>query len=65
MQLSRRTVNRIKINFLWAIIYNAIGLPLAAGALVSVGVVLQPWMASLAMSMSSVSVVVSSLLLRM
>jgi Cu+-exporting ATPase len=63
IRLSKRTVQRIKINFFWAVIYNAIGLPLAAGLFVPLGVVMQPWMASLAMSFSSVTVVVSSLLL--
>ena len=64
IKLSKRTVYRIKMNFFWAVIYNVIGLPLAAGAFVWLGIVLQPWMASLAMSFSSVTVVVSSLLLK-
>ena len=64
IQLSRRTVYKIRCNFVWAVIYNVIAIPLAAGVLVPVGVTLQPWMAGLAMALSSVSVIANSLLLK-
>ena len=64
IDLSRATMRRIKQNYLWAMIYNIICIPLAAGALFpSTQLQLPPWVAGGAMALSSVSVVCSSLLL--
>jgi Cu+-exporting ATPase len=65
LRLSRRTMNNIRQNLVFAFGYNALGVPVAAGVLYPVfGLLLSPVIASLAMSLSSVSVISNSLRLR-
>ena len=63
LDISKKTFNRIKLNLFWALIYNTIGIPIAAGLFMGLGLTLSPELAALAMAFSSVSVVTSSLLL--
>ncbi len=63
--LSRATMRNIRQNLFFAFIYNAIGIPIAAGVLYPVaGILLSPVIAALAMSFSSVSVIANALRLR-
>ena len=65
IKLSRKTLAKIKQNFFWALFYNILGIPIAAGILYpSTGWLLSPILAGAAMAFSSVSVVTNSLLLR-
>ena len=66
LSLSRTIFNRIKLNLLWACLYNLIGLPFAMGIglMLPGGFMLPPMAAGAAMAVSSVSVVGSSLLLK-
>lgn len=63
INLSRKTVRKIKENMFWALVYNSAGIPIAAGVLYP-AIVLRPEIAALAMALSSVSVVSNSLLLK-
>lgn len=64
LDLSRATMNKIRQNLFFALIYNVIGIPIAAHLFARWGIVLRPELAGLAMALSSVSVVTNSLLLR-
>ncbi|MBB1079965.1 copper-translocating P-type ATPase [Limosilactobacillus sp. STM2_1] len=63
LSISKKTFDRIKLNLFWALIYNVVGIPIAAGLFAVIGFTLSPELAGLAMAFSSVSVVSSSLLL--
>jgi Cu+-exporting ATPase len=65
IHLSRATMRNIRQNLFFAFIYNALGIPIAAGALYPfLGVLLSPMLAGAAMSLSSVSVIANALRLR-
>jgi len=64
IKLGRATMNKIKQNMFWALVYNIIGIPIAAGVFYSSGLVLSPILAGGAMALSSVSVVTNALTLR-
>ena len=65
IRLSRATMGNIRQNLFFAFLYNALGIPVAAGALYPVfGVLLSPMIARAAMSLSSVSVISNALRLR-
>ncbi|MBR3294703.1 MAG: heavy metal translocating P-type ATPase [Clostridia bacterium] len=61
VRLSRATLTNIHENLFWAFIYNSIGIPLAAGALISFGITLNPMFGAAAMSLSSFCVVSNAL----
>ena len=61
LRLSRATIRNIRENLFWAFFYNSIGIPVAAGALYGLGLVLNPMLGAAAMSLSSVCVVSNAL----
>ncbi|KAM0255693.1 hypothetical protein ACHAQJ_005537 [Trichoderma viride] len=64
IHLTRHIFRRIKMNLAWACLYNIVGLPIAMGFFLPLGIHLHPMVAGLAMACSSVSVVMSSLFLK-
>lgn len=65
VELSRKTINNIKLNLFWAFFYNAVGIVIATGIFYPIwGLKLNPMIGSLAMSFSSFSVVTNALRLR-
>jgi len=65
VKLSRATMSNIRQNLFFAFIYNALGVPVAAGILYPYfGLVLSPMIASAAMTLSSISVIVNALRLK-
>ncbi|RXW18708.1 hypothetical protein EST38_g7144 [Candolleomyces aberdarensis] len=64
LHLSRTIFSTIRRNFVWACVYNVVGIPLAMGMFLPFGLYMHPMLAGAAMASSSVSVVGSSLLLK-
>lgn len=65
IDLAKKTFSRIRLNYIWALGYNLLAIPIAAGVLYSsTRFRLPPWIAGAAMAASSLSVVCSSLLLK-
>ena len=64
IKIGRATLAKVKQNLFWALFYNILGIPVAAGLLSRYGITLKPEYAGLAMALSSVSVVVNSILIR-
>lgn len=65
VKIGKKVMLNVKENLFWAFFYNLLLIPIACGALSSVGVLLNPMIASLAMSLSSVCVVLNALRLRL
>lgn len=64
IRLSKATVRKMKQNLFWAAIYNVIAIPIAAGILYPLGILLNPAIAALAMSASSITVATNAVLLK-
>lgn len=64
VKLSRRILKQIKLNLFWAFAYNSVLIPVAAGALYPYGITFKPELAAFAMTLSSISIVGLSLLLK-
>ena len=64
IEISKKTIRNIKQNLFWAFFYNLCMLPIAVGVLSPLGITINPMMASIAMTISSVTVTLNSLSLK-
>ena len=64
LQLSKKVMDRVKLNLFWAFIYNIILIPIAGGVLIPWNIVFRPEYSAFAMALSSVTVITLSLLLK-
>ena len=64
IEISKKTIRNIKENLFWAFFYNLCMLPIAIGLLAPIGISINPMMASIAMTISSVTVTLNSLRLK-
>jgi Cu+-exporting ATPase len=64
IHIGRATLAKVRQNLFWALFYNILGIPVAAGLLSRYGITLKPEYAGLAMALSSVSVVLNSIMLK-
>ena len=65
IEISKATIRNIKISLFWALLYNCIGIPIAAGVLFpAFGILLNPMIGAAAMSLSSVCVALNALRLK-
>ena len=64
INISRKTIRNIKQNLFWAFFYNFLMIPIAVGILKPIGISITPMIASLAMVLSSITVILNALRLR-
>jgi Cu+-exporting ATPase len=64
INISKKTIRNIKQNLFWAFFYNCLMIPIAMGLLKSIGISINPMIASLAMVLSSITVILNTLRLR-
>ncbi len=64
IQISKKTMSRVKLNLFWAFAYNVLLIPIAAGILIPYGIFFRPEYSAFAMALSSVTVITLSLLLK-
>ncbi|RAP52851.1 MAG: copper-translocating P-type ATPase [Methanosphaera sp. rholeuAM270] len=64
IQISKKTMSRVKLNLFWAFFYNIVLIPVAAGILIPFNIMFRPEFSAFAMALSSVTVITLSLLLK-